>query len=173
MPAKSHLTNPTGFHISEKKFRRFEQWFEALRATYPEKLVIVPSGIAPITFADGIRSAANSFLTNNYGSHIDRDRFAAVWNKCKVSIVGDEVWVCDRKTKPVTATAVDAIAGGTSAYFTELSFPTLAQLTALIGVYDAGVTTIPSLIRGALPEGFVAPPTVVVQPNEDGTWTMF
>lgn len=162
MPAK--ISNPNGPHHSQENFLRFLPHLEQLCSQFPAPVTFHPDGLAPSTFAGRFRDAGRAFLIHKFRSPLDYDTFLKVWEGTVVRIVGNVVVVSPPKAEVDTI----AVAERPATYLFTLTSPNHAQLEAAIRVIESGISTLPILIEGAIPD-VTLPPTVILQPKSDGT----
>lgn len=158
------ITNPNGPHLSEENFLRFLPHLEELCSKFPNPVTFHPEKIAPATFAGRFRDAGNAYLIHKYDSTLDYDTFTKVWDSTVVRIIGQAVVVSPPKAEIDTITVAERPA----TYLFTLTSPNLDQMEAAIKVIESGISTLPILIEGPIPN-ITFPTTVILQPKPDGT----
>jgi len=168
---KGSRYNPSGSHLNEHIFRKYEDFFVQLLACYPNPLTLHPTNIAASTFRQQIRVAANALLQHGYPSSVTPEALSPIWNSVVVIIHNDHIVIGPRAsvTEAIRATETSTTP---PSFLCELTNPTLAQLNALRAMYESGASVVPSRIVGEIPPGYEHSPLVTLQPQPDGSHLM-
>lgn len=171
---RSSLSNPGGIHLSEAKFRAYEEVIKDFLATYPNTYRMKPV-LAVSTTVVRLREAVNALLTQSdrgetYITDIDIDLLRSLWPLVQVSGFRDEVMIGEPKALGISRQVKLQMLHEKPPMHT-VNDPTVANLLSLYDLLLSGAFSGPIALTGSIPE-FACPPGVIMQRQQDGSYIM-
>lgn len=171
MSTKGNLSNPTGPHLNERLFRRFEDTLQSFFDS-PSGLTVTVTKITARSFVQTARQAINAFLQHRYTSTIPYDEFLTLWQNSQIRAVSPTEVQFGPKGQRAVPLTTDS--GPSSAYAFEITNPTEEQIVAATSAIRTGLTTLPIHLLGQLPTNThdLISPYAILQPLPDGTYIL-
>lgn len=172
---KHQLTNSSGTHLSEAKFRAYEEILKDFVSCYPETYRCKPT-LSVSTTVVRIREAANSVLTQDdrdehYATSLDVGLLRDLWPLVQVSGFRDEVMIGTKQGLQTSRQAKFEVSRETLPLHV-VNNPSYTDLLSLYNLLLSGSLVGPISITGVVPSDFVCPPGVVMEIQPDKTWLM-
>lgn len=158
-------TNPSGPHLNEAVFRRYENELLAFVSNYPAVHSFQPRDFAVTTAAAQLRNAINAHVFHAYESKVDPNALHEAWQASMITRTANTVFIGPPESvRETLATAGRGVAD--LGYYPDIENPSIAELDALATLFTTSALTRPARLRGVLPR-WSPPPGIAFGPEGD------